>query len=135
MKTRRQRTRPEAAEQESSAWPGVVVLLVMVALAAGIIAWGHHRHRLDWKNVLAAVSCFLTAIAFVAIGLFELEWLERIVGFIDGIASGLSQWVWTSWFGTLSESDFVGRRRARVIWVVFGIIAFLFGCVLALGVV
>jgi hypothetical protein len=135
MTTKQKRPRLEASEEESSSWLGAIVLLVMVLIAAGAIAWGCHRQGVVWKSVLAATTCFVTSIAFVFIGLFELEWLERIVGFVDGVYTGLAQRFWTSWFGTLSESDFVGRRRARVYWVIVGIVAFLAGCLFALGIV
>jgi hypothetical protein len=134
MKTKRKRSRPEVGEEESSLWPGAVVVLVIIFIAAGAIAWGCHRQGMVWKSILPAVSCFVAGIAFVCIGLFELEWLERIVGFVDGIYSGLMQFFWTSWFGTLSESEFVGRQRARVYWAVFGVIAVIVGCLFALGI-
>jgi hypothetical protein len=134
MKTKTKRPRPEPAEEDSGFLLGTVVLSAMLLLAAGAIGWGCHRHGLVWRNVFAATSCFVTAAAFAFIGLFELEWLERIVGFVDGIVTGVTQLLWTSWFGTLSESEFVGRHRARVYWVVFGIIAFVVGCFLALGI-
>jgi hypothetical protein len=134
MKTKRKRPEPETGDEGPSFWLGAVVMLVMTLAAAGAIAWGCHRQGPVWQSVLSAASCFVTSIAFVFIGLFELEWLERIVGFVDGIISGISQFFWTSWSGTLSDSDFVGRRRARVYWVFFGMIAFLFGCLFALGI-
>jgi hypothetical protein len=93
---------------------------------------GATRHGLDGKSLLAAGGCLVTGIGFVAIGLLELEWLERVIGLVDGIRSGLTQWFWTSWFGSLSDSDYVGRRRARVIWVVIGFPIFIWGCLLGL---
>jgi hypothetical protein len=106
----------------------------MVLVAAGAIAWGCHRQGVVWKSILSAGGCFVAGIAGVAIGLFELEWLERIVCFVDDIFTGVTMWFRTAWFGTLSESEFVGERRARVYWVVIGAITFLAGCVLALGI-
>jgi hypothetical protein len=106
----------------------------MLLIAAGTIAWGCHRQGVVWRSILSAGGCFLAAIAAVAIGLFELEWLERIVGLVDDIFTGVTMWFRTSWFGTLSESEFVGERRARVYWVVIGVVTFLVGCVLAVGI-
>ena len=131
---KRKRLQPEHHEEESVYWPGGLVLVAMILVGTAALGWGCHLNGFVWKNVLAAATCLVTGIAFMAIGLFELEWLERIVGFVDGILSGVIQWFWTRWFGTLSESEFVGRSRARVIWVVFGTFAFLGGCALAAGI-
>jgi hypothetical protein len=131
---KRKRPHPVPVEEDAgTSLPGILVLLVMTSVAVAAVAWGCHRNGLVWRNVLAAASCLSAGIAFVAIGLFELEWLERLVGFADGIVSGVMYYFWTSWFGTLSDSEFVGRTRARVIFLVFGPIVFLAGCVLALG--
>jgi hypothetical protein len=134
MRIRRKRLRPESAEEQSGSWLGPIVLVVMILFAAAAIAGGCYREGIVWKSILSAASCFVAGIAFVFIGLFEVEWLERLVGFVDGIVSGMMYWLWTGWFGTLSDSEFVGRQRARVYWVVIGVITFLAGCVLALGI-
>ena len=73
--------------------------------------------------------------AFVAVGLLELEWLERVVGFADTVFSGVTQFLWTSWSGNLSDSDLVGRRGARVIWIALGVVVFICGCLLALRII
>ena len=77
----------------------------------------------------------MTGVGFVAIGLLELEWLERVIGFADGIFSGLVQWFWTSWSGSLSDSELVGRRGATVIWVVIGVPIFVWGCLMGLRII
>jgi hypothetical protein len=107
----------------------------MVVIALGCLLFGCLRSGFEWKTVLAACGSLATGIGFVAIGLMELEWLERVIGFVGGIFSGLVQWLWTSWYGDLSDSDWVGRRGAAVIWVVIGLPTFVWGCLLALRIV
>jgi hypothetical protein len=101
----------------------------LLCLIFGIVG-----HKFEWKPVLAATVSLLMGISFAAIGLLELEWLERVVGIFDGIGGLITQWFWTSSFGTLSESDALGRRGATVIWMIFGIPIYLYGCLLALRV-
>jgi hypothetical protein len=48
----------------------------------------------------------------------------------DGLVSGLVQWFWTSWWGSWSESEWTGRHRTQVYWVVIGVLVFLGGCLL-----
>ena len=59
----------------------------------------------------------------------------RVIGFVDGIFSGLTQWFWSSWSGSLSDSELIGRRGAMVIWVVFGFPIFVWGCLMSLRIV
>src|SRR5262249_2592707 len=103
-------------------------LLGMVFVGLICLVVGGARQRLEWKSALSAVGCLSAGIGFVAIGLLELEWLERIIGFVDGIFSGLAQWFWTSWHGSLSNSELVGRRGATVIRVAIGLPVFVWGC-------
>jgi hypothetical protein len=77
----------------------------------------------------------VAGIGFVAIGLLELEWLERVIGLVDGIWSGFVRWCWKSWYGSLSDSELVGRRGATVFWVVIGFPIFVGGCLIALRVI
>src|SRR5262245_18966110 len=99
----------------------------MAVVAIACVAFGCQRSGFQWRIVLAATGCLVTGIGFVAIGLLELEWLERVIGFVDGIFSGLVHWLWAGWHGTLSDSELVGRRRASVIWVVLGVPIFAWG--------
>ncbi len=109
---------------------GALALIACACLVAGCV-----RHGFAWKSVLAAAASLAAGIGFVAIGLLELEWLERVIGFVDGIFAGLWQWCWTSWHGTLSDNELIGRRGAQVIWVVLGVPVFAWGCLMALRIV
>jgi hypothetical protein len=100
----------------------------MVVVALACLLFGCLRHGFAWKSVLTATSCLVMGIGFVAIGLLELEWLERVIGFADGLFSGLVQWFWFSWRGSWSESEWAGRHRARGYWVAIGVLVFLGGC-------
>ncbi len=59
----------------------------------------------------------------------EIEWLEQIMGFMDGLFGGLVQWSWAS-EGTLSDT--IGRHRAKVVWVAIGFPGIIVGCSMAL---
>ena len=48
----------------------------------------------------------------------------EVIGFVDGLFSGLAQWFWAS-DGTLSDT--IGRHRATVVWVVIGFPCFIVG--------
>lgn len=110
-------------------------IMGMVAVAVLCLLMGSLRHGFDWRSTLSASGCLLTAIGSVAIGLWEWEWLERLMGFTGGLFSGLVQWFWMNWFGSLSDSELVGRRGATVIWVSIGFLVFVWGCLLGLRVV
>lgn len=122
----------ESSQETISPSQWFILGLSIIAVLCLVI--GCVSHGFDWANILAACGCLVTGIAFVAIGLLELEWLERIVGFVDGIFSGLTQWFWTTSFGTLSDSELIGRRGATVIWVVIGFPIYVWGCLMALRV-
>ncbi len=107
----------------------------MAAVAVACLLIGCIRRRPEPRSLLLAGGSLLTGLSFLAIGLLEWEWLERVVGFLHGLSSGVTQWFWTSSFGTLAESELVGRSRATVIWVVIGFPIFVWGCLLALRVV
>src|SRR5262249_52367400 len=131
-----QRADPAGAsptEPSGGGAPWFVLGMVLVALVCLFV--GCLRHGSDWKRILVAGGYLVTGLGFVAIGLLELEWLERVIGFVDGIVSGLVQWFWTSWCGSLSDSELVGRRGAAMIWVVLGFPIFVWGCLKALGVI
>jgi hypothetical protein len=133
---RRKRTGPdEDSPSEQSGGVGQWVVAGLAVVAVGCVLAGCLRHGWDWKSVLAACASLAAGVGFVAIGLLELEWLERVIGFVDGIVSGLLWWFWTSWHGTLSDSEWFGRRGAAVFWVVIGVPVFVWGCLLALRVV
>jgi hypothetical protein len=114
---------------------GVWVVAGLAVLGLSCVLLGCLRHGWEWRSVLAACAALAAGVGFVAIGLLELEWLERVIGFTEGIVSGLFQWFWTSWHGSLSDSEWLGRRGAAVVWVVFGVPAFVWGCLLALRIV
>jgi hypothetical protein len=120
-------------DQSGDVAPWFIAGMAVVALAS--LLMGCVRHGFAWPAVLAATGCLVTGTGFVAIGLLELEWLERIIGFVDGIFAGAVQWLWTGWFGTLSDSELVGRRGATVIWVAMGIPVFVWGCLMGLRIV
>jgi hypothetical protein len=140
-KTRRRKSKhqpADGADPSSSDGTGGVAhwfLVGMVAVALVCFFIGSLRHGFAWKPTLAAGGCWLTGIGFVAIGLLELEWLERIIGFTDGVWSGLAQWFWTGWSGSLSDLELIGRRGATVIWVGIGFPIFVWGCLLTLRIV
>ncbi|QVL30663.1 hypothetical protein KIH39_17615 [Telmatocola sphagniphila] len=105
-------------------------LIALICLIIGILS-----HGFEWKRILTAAGSMLSGIAFMAIGLLELEWLERIVGIFDGIFGLVVQWCWTSWYGSLSDADALGRRGASVIWMIAGIALYISGCLIALRVI
>jgi hypothetical protein len=133
---RRDRRRPAPGAGPTGPEPsetGVRVVAALVVVGAVCLAVGCARRGFEWKVVLAAAGLLAAGVSFLAIGALELEWLERLVGFIDGILGGLAQWFWTSWRGTLAER--IGRTPATVFWVLTGSLSFLWGCLLALRVV
>jgi hypothetical protein len=133
---KRRRRDPDADSQpESSGGAAFWFVVGMIVVAVVCLIVGLARHKVDGPTLLAAVGCMVTGIGFVAIGLLELEWLEQLIGFVDGVFSGLTQWCATSWYGTLSDSESVGRRGATVIWVVIGFPVFVWGCLMGLRVV
>lgn len=129
--TRRRRLSTDTQEPQHA---GMLFIAILVILAFVCLAIGLARGGWVGSTVLAACISLLTGVCFVAIGILELEWLERIVGFIDGIVSGITQFLWTSTFGTISDSELVGRRGATVFWVMIGMPIYLWGCLLALRV-
>ena len=132
---RAKRKRIDAAEDEETSGLAYWFLAGMAIVAIICVVVGSVRQGFDWKNALAACGFLLTGIAFVAIGLLELEWLERLVGFADGLVGGLYWLLWTSWSGTLSDSELLGRRGATVVWLMVGLPTFLWGCLRALRIV
>src|SRR4051794_7793509 len=107
-RSRRRRPDPvdgEPAQPSSGVAPWL--LLGMALISLGCLLGGAYKHGFDWKITLQAGGCLAAGIAFVAIGLLELEWLERIVGFVEGIYSFLVQWWWTTWSGSLSDNELV----------------------------
>jgi hypothetical protein len=130
-KTRRRQSRREE-DSDPINWIGGLILLGMTLIAVLAVGWGCSRHGLVWRSVLGASVCLAAGVSSVAIGLFELEWLERIVGFVDAFFVLCTSWILLPWFGSLSDSELVGRQRARVIWGVTGAIVFSVGCLLAL---
>ncbi|HEV8062662.1 MAG TPA: hypothetical protein VGP68_22470 [Gemmataceae bacterium] len=109
-----------------------LIFMVIVGIACFVI--GIVRHGFDWNPAWQAGSSLTAGIGFLAIGLLELEWLEKIIGFTDGISSGLYGLFWWNWRGSLSDSELLGRRGATTIWVLVGIGTFVFGCLLGLRV-
>jgi hypothetical protein len=111
------------------------IILAMAVVAVALLVIGCRQGGFDWSLLWKAGSLLVSGTAFVAVGLLELEWLERVVGFADTLFSGVTQFLWTSWSGNLSDSDLVGRRGARVIWIALGVVVFICGCLLALRII
>jgi hypothetical protein len=135
----KRRVRGRSTSEESSGIVPIWVLIGMTLVGIVSLIIGCLQRGFAWYEVLTATSALATGIGFVAIGLLEIEWLERIIGFfgiffgfLGGLLSGLIQWFWSS-DGTLSDS--VGRHRAAVYWVVIGSFLFLFGCLMALRII
>src|SRR5262249_25569007 len=100
------------------------IVLAMAGVAVALLVTGCLQGGCDWSLLWKAGSLLVSGTAFVAVGLLELEWLERMVGFADTFFSGVTQFLWTSWSGNLSDSDLVGQRGARVIWIALGVVVF-----------
>jgi hypothetical protein len=128
---KRSSRRDPSGEGESGA-SAPVLILGMVLAGATCLAIGGVRYGLGWRSALSAASCLAAGIGFVAVGLMEIEWLEKVIGFVDGLFSGLAQWFWAS-DGTLSDT--IGRHRATVVWVVIGFPCFIVGCLMALRII
>jgi len=62
-----------------------------------------------------------------------LAWFEWIIGFADGIISGISGWFWTHQLGTWSEN--IGDRGASAFWLLVGIPTYICGCLMALRII
>ena len=68
-----------SGEGSSSAIPPA--LLVGMSLVGVVcLSIGCLRRGFSWYDVLSATGCMALGIGFVAIGLLEIEWLERIIG-------------------------------------------------------
>jgi preprotein translocase subunit Sss1 len=133
----RRRKRIDPDDEETTPGNSPIALWFLAGMAiVGIVCFviGIVRHGFDWRNAWQAGSSLTVGIGFLAIGLLELEWLEKIIGFTDGISSGLYGLFWWSWRGSLSDSELLGRRGATTIWVLVGMGTFAFGCVVALRV-
>jgi hypothetical protein len=134
--SRRRRFKETNATGETSGGGAKWFVLLLIVIGIACLLIGCLRHGFDLKNVAAALSSLTLGIGFIAIGLLELEWLERIIGFADGIYSGLMQWFWTTWwYGSLSENELVGRRGATVLWMMIGVPVFVLGCLIGLRVI
>jgi hypothetical protein len=71
----------------------------------------------------------------VAIGVLDLEWLEQALnrlGIAAEILNGSLRWLWQDPSQTVSDSPFLGRQGARVLWTLMGLALLTAGCVIAL---
>jgi hypothetical protein len=133
LRRRRRRIRrpddstPPASDKKARWFIVGMAVVGLICLIAGFF-----RREPESGALVRAVACLGTGIAFVAIGLLELEWLERIVAFVN---AGILGWMGTMWYGSLSESELVGRSRAVFVWVGLGSLVFLCGCLIALRVI
>jgi len=132
---RHMKHRPIDDQEESSSWSfGQWLMLGLIVVALLCIVIGLLRHGAPGWSMLGIVACLVSGIGFIAIGIVaEFAWLEWIIGFADGIISGISGWFWTQHLGTLSEN--IGERGASVIWLLVGIPTYITGCLMALGII
>ena len=134
-RTKRVKLRPIDHDDESSSWSfGQWLVLSMIVVAVLCVAVGIALHGFPGWPMLAIVSCLVSGIGFVAIGIVaEFAWIEWIIGFADGIISGISGWFWTHHLGTWSEN--IGDRGASVLWLLVGIHIYICGCLMALRII
>jgi hypothetical protein len=132
---RRRRRATDRDESSSSDKVAKFFLTGMAVVALACLGIGTSRHDPDPVWFLRSLSYLILGIAFVAIGLLELEWLERIVWIVEVLSFSIFFWIAGWWSGSLSESELVGRRRAVVLWVLAGVPVFAWGCLAALRVV
>jgi hypothetical protein len=133
----RKRKRIDPDDEDSTPGSSLIALgflAVMAIVGIACFAIGIVRHGFDWHSAWQSGSSLTAGIGFLAIGLLELEWLEKIIGFTEGISSGLYGLFWWNWQGSLSDSELVGRRGATTIWVLIGMGTFVFGCLVGLRV-
>ncbi|MFO0814969.1 MAG: hypothetical protein U0796_17240 [Gemmatales bacterium] len=130
----KRRVKDEDSES-SGAWSfGQWFVLIISLVALLCIVTGLMRNGFPGWSFLTIVACMLSGIGFVAIGIAaDFAWLEWVIGFADGIISGISGWFWTSQLGTLSEN--IGERGASVLWLLIGIPTYIAGCLMALGII
>ena len=122
----------EATSAVALSFVAGMAVIGLVCLVVGFV-----QHGVAWRSASQAAACLTLGVAFVAIGLVELEWLEKIVDFAWVIYFGFTGWMWwgsSSSSGTLSDSEWLGRRGATTVWILFGIPTFVVGCLLALHV-
>jgi hypothetical protein len=132
---KRVKLRPINHDDTSSSWSfGQWLVLLMIVVAVLCMVIGIILHGFPGWPMLAIVGCLVSGIGFVAIGIVaEFAWIEWIIGFADGIISGISGWFWTEHLGTWSEN--IGERGASVLWLLFGIPTFICGCLMALRII
>ena len=136
----RRRKRIDPTDDSSPPATSAIALSFVVGMAVvGLVCLivGFVQHGFAWRGGSQAAACLSMGLAFVAIGLLKLEWLEKIVDFAWLIYFGFTGWMWWGWSsssGTLSDSEWLGRRGATTVWMLFGIPTFVVGCLLALHV-
>jgi hypothetical protein len=136
----RRRKRVDPADDSLQQATSPVALSFVVGMAViGLVCLivGFVKHGSAFRNTSQAAASLTLGVACVAIGLLEVEWLEKIVDFAWVIYFGFTGWMWWGWSdssGTLSDSEWLGRRGATTVWMLFGIPIFVVGCLLALHV-
>lgn len=134
VKRRKVKRTYDEDEAPSSFSFALCMVLTMIVIGIVCIMVGLVRHGFPGWSFLATLGCIISGIGFVVIGtLPEYAWIEWIIGFADGLISGLSSWFWTRHLGTLSDN--VGERGASVLWVIIGFPTFIVGCLMALRII
>jgi hypothetical protein len=127
----------EAADEIDSDAPtrlGVWFLIVLSLIGIGCLLAGSFG-QVDGRRMIAAIACVFLGLMNVAIGVLNLEWLEQALnrlGIAAEILSGSWRWLWQDPSQTASDSPFLGRRGARVLWTLMGLVLLTAGCVIAL---
>src|SRR5262245_53766133 len=127
-RSRKRTDAPDASPPEREGRAGRRFLLGMAAVGLGCLLAGCFRGGLAWWPLLEACGSRLMGIGCVAGGLLEREWLGRVSDIADGFIPGLGRLFWWQGNDSLSESTLLGRRGARVVWLLFGLPVFAWGC-------
>jgi hypothetical protein len=127
----------EAADENDSDSPsrlGVWFVIVLSLIGIGCLLAGS-LGQVDGRRMIAAIACVFLGLMNVAIGVLDLEWLEQALnrlGIAAEILSGSLRWLWQDPSQTVSDSPILGRRGARVLWTLMGLVLLTAGCVIAL---
>lgn len=115
--------------------PGVArwVVLAMAVLTLVCPAAGYLRGGQGWLAPVAGGALLLVGTACVAVGLLELEWLERLFNLVDSVYTAVTGGFWKPWTDSLADSPVVSRKWAAVIWTIAGLALFACGCLVSTG--